>query len=133
MPAKNSVSGFLGNLASGFLTLLVVAGVLYMLLWLSGCGNLLGIGGLSSPPDGNEGGYLEPVEQVQEDPEPPPLPVGAWSCEWSPTMNEDWHDDVLCSNGVASDRPILLPDWGFVSQDDMMAEAQRYEDYLNSQ
>ncbi|MGO3147227.1 MAG: hypothetical protein ACTIJ6_06065 [Leucobacter sp.] len=54
-----------------------------------------------------------------------------WSCDWSPTMNEDWHDDVLCSNGPELDRPYLLPDWGFVTQEDIMVEAQRYEDYLN--
>lgn len=56
-----------------------------------------------------------------------------WSCGWDPTMNENWHDDVLCVKGSERLRPELLPDWDFVTQEDMMAEAARYEAYLNSQ
>lgn len=48
-------------------------------------------------------------------------------------MNENWHDDVLCTRGYEYDRPILLADWGFVTQDDMMAAAADYEAWLNSQ
>lgn len=59
--------------------------------------------------------------------------VSRWSCHWDPTMNEDWHDDVLCMSGDQRDRPYLLPEWGYVTQADIMTEAQNYEDWLNSQ
>jgi len=55
-----------------------------------------------------------------------------WVCSYDPTMNYDWHDDVLCTDGVTRDRPYLLPDDSFVTDDELMREAARYEDYLNS-
>ncbi|ALO66669.1 hypothetical protein AS189_09400 [Arthrobacter alpinus] len=55
-----------------------------------------------------------------------------WSCLYAPTMNENWHDDVSCTDGVNAHRPNLLADWGFVTEDDMRAAAQEYESYLNS-
>ncbi|WP_157581910.1 hypothetical protein [Phycicoccus sp. Soil803] len=55
-----------------------------------------------------------------------------WVCSYDPTMNNDWHDDVLCTDGVSRDRPYLLPDDSFVTDDELMREAARYEDYLNS-
>ena len=55
-----------------------------------------------------------------------------WSCYYEPTMNENWHDDVRCTNGPKSYRPILLADWGFVTEEDMRAAGQDYENYLNS-
>lgn len=56
---------------------------------------------------------------------------GAWSCSWSPTYNDDWHDDVICTNGVDRDRPYLLPNDGFVTQEEIMAAAADYEAELN--
>ncbi|MFE7844571.1 hypothetical protein ACFUTX_05165 [Microbacterium sp. NPDC057407] len=76
---------------------------------------------------------VAPAEPVEAPiPDSPPMPE-RWSCYWDPTMNEDWHDDVLCTRGYEYDRPILLADWGFVTQDDMMAAAADYEAWLNSQ
>lgn len=81
--------------------------------------------------------YTPPPDPVYETEAPdPPAPwqpsVDSWSCFWDPTMNEDWHDDVLCTNGAQRDRPLLLTDWGYVTYDDMMVAAADYEDWLNS-
>jgi hypothetical protein len=46
-------------------------------------------------------------------------------------MNENWHDDVLCTDGPTSHRPTLLPG-EFVTEEDMLLEATRYEAYLNA-
>ena len=54
-----------------------------------------------------------------------------WSCWYDATMNEDWHDDVLCTNGPTNHRPTLLSGQ-FVSEADMTAAADEYEAYLNS-
>ncbi len=58
---------------------------------------------------------------------------GGWGCAYLPTMNNWWHDDVLCSNGAEHFRPDLLPDDSFITEAEMVAEARRYEAYLNSQ
>jgi hypothetical protein len=65
-------------------------------------------------------------------------PVGAsgvtgatWQCHWDPTINDDWHDDVLCVRGVESDRPILLAEQEFVTEAEMMAAAAEYQATLN--
>lgn len=62
----------------------------------------------------------------------PPLPNGSWSCDYQPTMNDNWHDDVICTNGIESFRPELLVGQ-FVTEYDMRLEAAYYEDYLNAQ
>jgi hypothetical protein len=56
----------------------------------------------------------------------------AWVCSYDITLNENYHDDVVCSDGVSTDRPYLLPDDSFITPDEIMREAARYEDYLNS-
>ena len=58
--------------------------------------------------------------------------TGAWDCFYEPTINDDWHDDVFCTNGVDSARPILLPDQGFVTEAEMIAAGEAYEVSLNS-
>lgn len=55
-----------------------------------------------------------------------------WSCSYDPTMNDDWHDDVRCTDGANSHRPILIADWGFVTEEDMRTAGHDYESYLNS-
>ena len=54
-----------------------------------------------------------------------------WQCAWDPTINDDWHDDYLCSDGVGYDRPYLLPDDPFVEPSEIEAAAQAYEVSLN--
>ncbi|TXK19508.1 hypothetical protein [Homoserinibacter sp. GY 40078] len=58
-------------------------------------------------------------------------PGGLWSCNWAPTYNDDWHDDVLCTRGFESKRPILLPDSDFVTEDEMRQAGREYEAKLN--
>ncbi|CAN7294666.1 hypothetical protein LJR186_001475 [Microbacterium foliorum] len=72
-----------------------------------------------------------PVDDQPVDPPPPPQPE-LWSCGWDPTMNENWHDDILCTRGFERDRPLLLTDWDFVTYDDMMAAGADYEGWLNN-
>ncbi len=62
-------------------------------------------------------------------------PGGAaeWKCTYSPTYNNDWHDDVICSNEVDQQRPYLR-DWdGFVTQAEIMESARAYEHQLNGE
>ncbi|WP_146828295.1 hypothetical protein [Aeromicrobium flavum] len=54
-----------------------------------------------------------------------------WTCSWSPTMNEDWYDDVLCSDGTREQRPRLREWDSFVTPDEMMESARKYEGELN--
>lgn len=73
-----------------------------------------------------------PVRTVEDDgiPEDHEIPQ-AWNCFWDPTMNDNWHDDVYCSNGPEGYRPVLLAGVSFVTEDDMRQAAQEHEAYLN--
>lgn len=55
-----------------------------------------------------------------------------WSCFFDPTMNYDWHDDVVCTNGVDTIRPRLLTGESFVDAGEMQAAAHRFENRLNN-
>ena len=63
-----------------------------------------------------------------EVPEPEPM----WVCTYSPTYDEDWHNDVLCSNGVGSERPYLREWDTYITETEIMESAQEYEDGLNA-
>lgn len=57
---------------------------------------------------------------------------GLWTCRYSPTWNDDWHDDVVCSDGSDSHRPYLR-DWdSFVEEWEIMESAAQYEAELNA-
>lgn len=104
------------------------------MLWAFGYLTPFGLPGISgsttlSDDTTHEVSYVEPEAQAPVD--APPVST-VWSCGWSPTMNEDWHDDVLCIKGGGSVRPTLLEDWDFVTQADMMNAAAEFELYLNS-
>lgn len=64
-----------------------------------------------------------------------PLPASpatqAWECRYVPTMNENWHDDVLCQNGAEKIRPLLREWDGFIEEWEMREEAEAYERSLN--
>ncbi|MDQ0894842.1 hypothetical protein [Agromyces ramosus] len=78
--------------------------------------------------------YVAP-ESVIEDPtqnEIEDAMSGAWDCFYEPSMNNDWHDDVICRNGVESFRPILLAESGFVTEDEMRAAGDAYEAEVNA-
>jgi len=76
---------------------------------------------------------VEPVEPAPAAPEPPaPEPVAAWTCSYDPTYDEDWHNDVVCTDGIGVDRPYLRPDDDFITEDEIMESAREYEDALNA-
>lgn len=60
------------------------------------------------------------------------LGFDGWHCSYEPTMNDDWHDDVLCSNGGQFDRPYLREWDSFVTYDEIMESAREYESQLNA-
>lgn len=85
--------------------------------------------------DDNEPPGTESIDEAP--PAPVPAPAGApeptyWTCSYDPTMNYDWHDDVLCNDGVDSHRPYLLEWDSFVTEDELMAAALEYENELNA-
>ncbi|PXA67074.1 hypothetical protein [Cryobacterium arcticum] len=57
--------------------------------------------------------------------------TSGWQCYWDPTMNDDWHDDYQCSDGVNNDRPYLIPDDSFVEGWELDAAVAEYEASLN--
>lgn len=61
-----------------------------------------------------------------------PEQPAAWSCYLSTTFNEDWHDDVECSNGIDLDRPYLREWDDFVTEEELMQSAFEYENALNA-
>lgn len=97
---------------------------------LTGCGSTG-----SSEFIGNEPPVREAVEPVQEpkfEPLPEPEPEALWICTYSPTYDDDWHNDVVCSNGVDSERPYLREWDSFVTEDEILESASEYEDQLNA-
>jgi hypothetical protein len=46
-------------------------------------------------------------------------------------MNENWHDDVLCTNISSSDRPLLLLNHSFIAYDEIVRAAAENESALN--
>lgn len=109
---------------------------------------MAGCSGFESPRFGGPGddelqpGYDEYQEPQYDapDPEPPTedeirqmtTPNEQWSCFLSPTMNDDWHDDVLCQRGYEYQRPYLREWDDFVTEDELMESAREYEAQLNA-
>lgn len=60
-----------------------------------------------------------------------PLPLASWRCSWSPTYNDNWHDDAVCSNGTESVRPYLRPEDSYITRDELMGSAREYERQRN--
>lgn len=54
-----------------------------------------------------------------------------WSCYYDPTMNDDWHDDAMCTDGTNYDRPYLREWDDFVTRDELMESATEYAAQLN--
>lgn len=81
-------------------------------------------------------GFPRPKPKPQPSPWPQPSPESqtqsVWRCSYSETWNDNWHDDMLCTNGLRSERPYLLPNDTYITPDEIMNEGLRYEDYLNS-
>lgn len=107
-------------------------------------GVALGVAGCSDPTEAmdlaaNEPPAIEPAEvaeptdqevaqaqaEVEED-------IPGWVCSYDPTMNHDWHDDVVCESGGAVDRPYLREWDDFVTEEELMQSAAEYEAELNA-
>ena len=78
----------------------------------------------------------EPVDVVDRDAPAPDFGYDedewqSWSCGYAPTMNNDWHDDVLCTDGVSEHRPYLRPRDSFITGAELQRAAARYEAQLN--
>lgn len=91
--------------------------------------------------DSNELDDNGPPEITAPEPayDPPPAPVPApapepayWTCFYDPTFNDDWHDDVVCSNGSERHRPYLRAWDSFVTEDEIAESALEYENELNA-
>lgn len=92
---------------------------------LAGCTSTEGLDNYERP-------ELEPVEVIPDPPAEYVDPVEGWECYWDPTMNDDWHDDYMCTNGTSYDRPNLIPDDSFVERSEIDEAADAYEATLNS-
>ncbi|WP_411699161.1 hypothetical protein [Conyzicola sp.] len=123
-----------GHKAAGaFLQVVGVIGaaaMIFAFLWVLGWLQPFGLGG------GLGGGDVQdsarpPLEAVEVE-QAGPIPADDyWSCAYDPTMNDDWHDDILCSRGAEQIRPSLLPDSSFVGYSEIMQAARDYETVLN--
>lgn len=76
------------------------------------------------------GRFAKPPKAAAE-PRSTPLPVVSWHCSWSPTYNNNYHDDALCSNGAESERPHLRAEDSYITPDELMGSARDYEVHLN--
>ena len=74
----------------------------------------------------------EVVEAPPPPVEPAPEPDPVWTCSYDPTYDEDWHNDVVCTNGIDVDRPYLREWDDFVTEDEIMESAREYENALNA-
>jgi len=52
--------------------------------------------------------------------------AGLWTCRWAPTMDQNWHNDALCSNGVKRVRPYLRPNDTYITRDELMSSARAW-------
>ena len=55
-----------------------------------------------------------------------PSAAPLWRCWWSPTMDRNWHNDALCSNGVSQVRPYLRPADSYITRDELMGSARAW-------
>lgn len=70
------------------------------------------------------------AEPPAVDPHPTPA-AQPWVCSYSPTYDQNWHNDALCTNGVESLRPTLREWDSHVTEDELMESAREYATQLN--
>jgi hypothetical protein len=46
-------------------------------------------------------------------------------------MNENWHDDVLCTNSSSSERPLLFLDHSSIAYDKITKATAEHKSALN--
>ena len=77
-------------------------------------------------------GFPEYWEMQKKDRRPTKV-LTRWHCQYFPTIDRDWHNDVLCSNGNRERRPYLRGWDSFVTRAEIMQSAQEYEQRLNNE
>lgn len=55
-----------------------------------------------------------------------------WECFYAPSYDDDWHNDVTCTNGTETETPYLREWDSFITEDEIMESALEYEDHLNA-
>ncbi|WP_394771328.1 hypothetical protein [Lacisediminihabitans sp.] len=116
----------------------VLLGLSVFVFSLTGCSSTsdieYGSDAANDPPDS----YEQSDEQAQDEADAyldqqrsEDFAAAGWRCTWDPTMNDNWHDDYVCSNGTSYDRPNLLPGDSFVERWEIDAAAADYEVSLN--
>jgi len=81
----------------------------------------------------NQQAEIDPVDEAEtSDEQIDDAMRSPWDCYYDATMNDNWHDDVVCRNGVDWKRPTLLKYVDFVTEADMVAAGEAYEHKLNS-
>ncbi|MFC9919030.1 hypothetical protein [Agromyces binzhouensis] len=109
------------------------------LLLLSGCSGYssprFGGGGDEYVPEFEERGqyeeYVPSDEDIQaaiEDAAP-----SRWTCTYDPTFDGNWHNDVICQNGLSAHRPSLRGWDDFVTEAEILESGREYEAELNAQ
>jgi len=83
-----------------------------------------------------DGGYEDTSEYSQFIEEPTEERIresmdSSWDCYYDPSMNNNWHDDVICRNGFDAFRPTLMAQFDFVTENDMIAAGEAFEVDLN--
>ena len=68
----------------------------------------------------------QPVPKPARKKKPQPALTQLWVCSWAPTFDDDPHNDVLCDNGIASERPRLREWDDDVERSEMMESAREY-------
>lgn len=56
----------------------------------------------------------------------------SWTCTYSPSYDDDWHNDVVCTNGSEFERPYLREWDSFVTEAEIMESAREHERQLNN-
>lgn len=64
-------------------------------------------------------------------PRPSAPATATWQCHYSPTYNNDWHDDAVCTNGSETERPYLREWDSFVTEAEIMESAREFERQRN--
>lgn len=68
----------------------------------------------------------DPKPKSAATPQRKTAPKLVWVCSWSPTFDDDRHNDVECANGIATERPYLREWDDFVKRWEIMESARSY-------
>ncbi|GAA1914182.1 hypothetical protein GCM10009797_04930 [Nocardioides hwasunensis] len=101
----------------------LAVGTTVRLVRASLCGTILVVI-LAAPGSGAAAQASSGTESARAQVAPAAAPL--WRCWWSPTMDDNWHNDALCSNGVTQVRPHLRPNDTYITRDELMRSARAW-------